>query len=323
MITWYFNRKVGTKIFIAYALAMAMVVLIVGLAVFRFYEARQAFAAIGSQAEAAALTGAAVAEIAQRSQAAAAAALQTGWILIGAMLFTIVIGMICTLWISRSVSRPLELVTRRAEEIAAHELTDLARELDEVARGDLNYSFHVSAQPLDIHTTDETGRLAAAFNQMIASLNDTGRSFTGMMESMKRLIASVARNASDLAGAAAQLADIAQQAGGATDQIAVTIQQVAQGTSQQSDHAYHTSQSIEALGKTIQAIASGAQEQARSIVSAGSVADQFKAAIEEVTCRTKESAVHSSRAADQAQSSAGIVHATIAGMRDIQEKVGV
>lgn len=320
MITWYLNRKVGTKIFIAHMLAMGMVALIVGLSELRFIATRQALAQISSGVAAANFSQSGIETI---IQTAAQNILVTQWLLVGVAGFTTLIGIVCVQLIARSISRPLEQAAQLAESIATGELKELAREMDEMSRGDLAHNFAVVSQPLEIHYQDEVGRLGRAFNQMLASLQDTGHSFTGMMDSMKRLIASVAANANDLAAAAQQLAEIAQQAGGATNQIAATIQQVAQGTTQQSDHAYHTLRSIESLSQSIQSIAAGAQEQARSISSANSMAEQFKLVIEEVTSRTEESAVHSTQAAEQAESSAEIVHATIAGMRDIQEKVGI
>ncbi|MQL51644.1 HAMP domain-containing protein [Desulfofundulus thermobenzoicus] len=107
----------------------------------------------------------------------------------------ILIGTAFAMYITLKIRRPILLLEARSAEIAAGDFT---------------------GQDLVVHNRDETGRLAAAFNEMAEVLRDV----------LKRLVSS----SDQLAEAAGQLNAGAQQVASAANDTTTNITQVADGT---------------------------------------------------------------------------------------------
>ncbi len=179
-------------------------------------------------------------------------------------------------------------------------LKEMAGVANQIASGDLT---------VKVNTRNEKDELGIAFSQMITSLQN--------------LIVMVTENANNLTTASAHLAKASGQSGEATRQIAITIQQVALGTAQQTASVTKTSGSVEQMGRAIDGVAKGAQEQARAITIASEVASRINTAIEQVTNNVHTVTRDSAQSASYSRDGAETIKDTISGMEVIRTKVGL
>ncbi len=107
-----------------------------------------------------------------------------GWVLLVATILGIVVGIGAAMVLSQQITRPLAIMVQAAEDLAEGDLT----------------------RPALVEGSNETGRLAAAFNQMVVSLRN-------ILGELKTISGEVASSSSEIAaGAQQQLASLNQTA---------------------------------------------------------------------------------------------------------------
>ena len=147
--------------------------------------------------------------------------------------------------------------------------------------------------------------------------------FNSEPSSLRGLIEFLAQRTEHLMTVSTNLSDSARSSGAATRQIVTTIQQVAQGITQQTTGVTKTSASVEQMNRAIDGVARGAQEQAKAIGKASQVASRINVAIEQVANNTHSVSRDSAQAASYSRNGAMTVQETIAGMEVIRSKVGL
>ena len=150
-----------------------------------------------------------------------------------------------------------------------------------------------------------------------------GSAFAGMIATLQRQVGEVAENTRSLQSASADLAEAARQAGGATNQIALTIQQLTSGTTQQSSAVNRTAEAVDQMGQLIQTVARGAGEQSNAVDRAAQVTAQISRSIEQVAGNAQAVTDDATRAAQAARAGYQTVEDTVKGMQMIKEKVGL
>lgn len=268
---------------------------------------------------------------AQRQRVASSEARQAATVgiatslVIGGSLLAIIIVLVLAVIMTGGISRAVHIVTRAATGIAAGNL----------------------AQNVKVTSNDELGEMAAAFTDMIdyfqsvAAAADRlakgdltveiqprseqdvlGTSFTQMLENWRNLAMQVTVNADDVKMSAESLASAANHAGQATAQIAATIQHVANGANQQAESASRTAQSVDEMSQAIERVAWGAQEQSNAVNRLSTITESIAAAIQQVAANARLGTEGAAQVAEAAQAGAATVEANIAGMHNIQDKVG-
>ena len=240
--------------------------------------------------------------------------------------FNAVTGVALGLLISRNIVNRINKVRHSAELIA---------------KGDLEFE-------LDVNSKDETGQLADAFRSMTDYLQGMtivahsiaegdlteevhpksekdvlGNAFYRMITFLREMIARVSENAISLSMASNELATAANQASQATSQIAITVQQVAKGTADQTSSITRTAMAVEQMSSAIDGVAKGAQEQSVSVSQVSQTTDRINQAIQQVAGNTTAVTDESSLAADAARKGSVTVDKTLTGMQEIKAKVGV
>ncbi|KAA3645379.1 MAG: HAMP domain-containing protein [Chloroflexi bacterium] len=229
------------------------------------------------------------------------------------------------LWImARQIAKPIRNITGIAQKMA---------------EGDLD-------QNIDFNQSDEIGQLADAFRKMTAFLNEIaftarrlsegdltaeiqpvsekdalGNAFSQMISDLRQLVSEVAKNAQDLNIASGGLATTADQAGQAANQINNAIEQVAQGSVEQSKSVNDTTQTVEQITKAIDGVARGAQEQSSSVTKTAETTMQITTAISEVTANAQAGAEGASKASQTAKEGAAKIEDTVKGMSTIKQQV--
>ncbi|NJN98536.1 MAG: HAMP domain-containing protein, partial [Anaerolineales bacterium] len=106
----------------------------------------------------------------------AAYAISQNWI-IGIVVGAALAGLGIAFYLARSLSNAAKQMVQTAEQIAQTDLPTLAGLTAAIAGGDLTQTATIQTRSLSYQASDEMGDLARAFNQMIARLQETGRSF--------------------------------------------------------------------------------------------------------------------------------------------------
>lgn len=229
-------------------------------------------------------------------------------------------------FIARAISLPIKSITDSAINMAQGDVSQ-----------DVTYTSH-----------DEVGVLAESFRtliqyqremshaaEMIADGNLTasvtpvserdvlGRAFEKMIRNLREQMEQISHSALTLKTASDQLSGASMQAGQATSQIAVTVQQIAQGINQQNDAITNTTRPVEQMVQTIDGVARGAQDQARSIARTTDLTHQLTDAIKQVASNAQAVSEGSKVASQAAEDGRNTIDHTITGMELIRNKVNL
>jgi methyl-accepting chemotaxis protein len=260
---------------------------------------------------------------------------QMRWQIILAGILMSFLGLALTVLLTRSVTRPL---------------APLVMGFVKLAKGDLSRDINTASLKAFQYTNrkDEIGTLGRAsfgiiqyFSEMAnaagriaardltvtitpkSEKDELGIAFVQMIKQLQEMVESIVENAASLSAASAQLASSADQAGLATNQIAATIQQVARGTTQQTESATLTASSVEQMGRAIDGVAKGAQDQAAAVSKTSEVTGQLSAMIQEVSSSASDQVREAAESVTLANSSSKTVEETLQRMERIQSKVNL
>ncbi len=255
------------------------------------------------------------------------------WLLIGFLVICIALALALGFVIANDITLPLSIATNTAHKVS---LGDLIRDMDAKKRelvisrkdevGDLGrniISMIKYLQEIGVITESISRNDLSVGVTLRSEKDELGYSLTKMLESLRLSIGEITDNANGLSTAAGQLAEAADQAGQATNQINLTIQQVARGTSDQADGVNKTASATDQMTKAIEGVARGAQEQSRAIERAAEITTQMNAAILQLTENIKNVSEESRNSENAAQSGVITVEETLRGMQNIKARVGV
>ncbi len=226
---------------------------------------------------------------------------------------------------ARQIANPIIVMAKTAQELSLGHIDQEVkyRSKDEV--GDLAVSFREMIDYQKLMANSAVRMAEGDFTVEVTPKDKEdalGNAFVGMIESLSKALTRVLDNAGRLDLASSEMARAAAQAEEATSQIATTIQQVARGSTIQSEGVNKTASSVEEMGRAIDGVARGAQEQAISISKASAITGQLSTAIQQVTGNAKSVMGGATEAAHTARASSAIVDETVQGMQSIKAKVG-
>lgn len=140
--------------------------------------------------------------------------------LYSAIFLLVAMGAIFAVGITKSINKPIQIMTARLKEISSGE-------------GDLT-------QNIDLHSKDELGVMANYFNKMVGKLRE--------------LIIQVSHNAEQVAAASEQLSASTDETTHATEMISSAVQEVAIGADTQSRSVKETSQFLKDISNSVSQI---------------------------------------------------------------------
>ncbi|GGI78144.1 methyl-accepting chemotaxis protein [Legionella impletisoli] len=152
----------------------------------------------------------------------------------------IVLVLILSYLLARYITKPLNQMSKRINEIAN-------------ASGDLT-------QRIEITTQDEIGKLAEAFNRMIS----------GIREIVQRVL----ETSDGVSSSSQQLSSSSEELSAATEEIAAAVQQISRASQNQAQQVQETSQVIEQLNKNLDEVKKASQQSASTSDQATEVAQQ-------------------------------------------------
>ena len=226
-------------------------------------------------------------------------------------------------FVQLKIVKPLVNVAKTAEEVSEIEIPKLEAALQNMSDGDLTQTFTVEAAEVKVESSDEIGKIAISFNDMIRKLQSSGDSFNAMSGNLRGLIGEVGDTARNLGDASVDLTSVAQQAGNATQGVSATTQELASGAVQQSESVDSTTTAVGQLSQAIEQIAQGSQEQANQVEQASTIVTQVSNAVNDVAQSAQAAASGSQEANEAARNGADMVKKTVEGMEKIEAAVSM
>jgi methyl-accepting chemotaxis protein len=271
-----------------------------------------------------------VAEMEQSEAYATTAQLTT---LLGVLVaVAVVLVVIASLLVARSIANPI---------------TAIARALEQFAGGDLNRGANSAARARLMRQSGEIGvaarglESAELYLQQMADLaqriaegdltvdvtprsekDELGHSFHRMTVQLRELVGEVQQAATRFASSSRDLGFAASQTGGVVQQVSLAAQTVALGASDSSERAQTTNATVAELSMSVDGIARGAVDQARQVQAASETVTQMTSRVEQVATKANGVAAASTETRQTAQDGAAAVAETVSSMSQIQEVVG-
>lgn len=232
---------------------------------------------------------------------------------------------LASLFVSGNIARPILGISRAAQQIAG---------------GDIR-------QIISHRSQDEIGLLAEAFRTLIGYMNEMaeaaqqisagdlrirvsarsekdllGMAFEQMAHNLTVLVGQVSEGAQRVKAASVELAGAAEQAGQASGQISITMQQIASGTAQQTESVASTAGSTEAMAAAIQQVGLGARQQLGATGEAQAAVQRLSRWLGELSTAAQNSADGGAAVARASAEGAERVREAIEAIDSIREKVG-
>src|SRR5262249_44757865 len=137
----------------------------------------------------------------------------TSRLLIVVLLIALAVSGAIAVLIIRSVVGPVRGLMERMESLNEHCVQDLTEGLEAAAQGDFTREANRVTAPLDVTSTDELGKLGAAFNGMLAKVQRSVAAYTGMRAELGTLIGEVSKTAGAVSTTSQQVASTSDEAG--------------------------------------------------------------------------------------------------------------
>jgi methyl-accepting chemotaxis protein len=184
---------------------------------------------------------------------------------IGLGLLAAFIGLLLNWFLARQVVHAVHVVEETMDSLATKCATWLADGMLRLSEDDLSYAITPVTPRIEQMGTDEIGELAEHANilrdKVVASIEAYNVARLGLSDTVREVQeASVSVNRTS-----GKLNQAATQSGITSQQVAMTIGQVAIGTAEQARAASDTNAAMEQLGSTIDLVSTGAAEASRSV----------------------------------------------------------
>jgi methyl-accepting chemotaxis protein len=190
--------------------------------------------------------------------ASSADATRSYLILLLAFLGALATGIVVSILFARSFTRRVRAVQSMLMEMTDNCASALEAGLGALSRNDLSMTIRATAQPLEDRGADEISQTAAVANTLLERLLATVDSYETARTSLSDAISEVRAAAEGLSRASNQLNSVAAQSGQTSQQVAITVGQMAAGAGDQARAASQTSTASLELTKIIERVGEGA-----------------------------------------------------------------
>lgn len=207
-------------------------------------------------------------------------------ILLGLTLLSSVLAILIALVISNKIVKPIKQVVVNSNKLA---------------KGDF------SMKEIVVDTKDEAYELAEAFNSMV--------------KNVRHLLYEVLKDTDKISKTSLELASGADRASKASEQVTLAIQEVARGTSEQTQFVNSTTEAVANVNTAIEQISVGAQEQVTNITLTANMVSEMARSIQEVASSAHIVAMSAEKTREAADKGKNDVAYTIKGINTIKNKV--
>ncbi|MDW8103650.1 MAG: methyl-accepting chemotaxis protein [Armatimonadota bacterium] len=216
-------------------------------------------------------------------------------------------------FISRYITSAIAQTVRGLQSLQERDLHNLQEAMRAMEAGDLTAQVLPQTQPLAVHTRDEFGQLAQAFNAMLHKLQEMARSYSNAQQALRKILTELSETAGTVSSASHDLATSAEQAGQAS-------QEIAQGSGQLAQQASEAALAMEKLERAIRAVQAGSSSQSEAVGQTEEAMRQAAQAVEEVARSAQQMAASAQQASAVAQQGGQSVEEMLQAMRRIQQQ---
>ena len=256
----------------------------------------------------------------------------------------VILASLFSLWIAGTITRPLRVVTRAARKIGEGDLAWIKASQNPVQSDPLAQQL----ARIDARSEDEISELVGVFNhlvsyqlEMVAVAEDLsrgdlthtfqprseadllGNAFAHTIAGLRQLIGAVKENAGELTRYASGLTRTAELSGRATEQIAITMQQIAESASHQAEGITSTNVTFDQMRQSFLAVANGAEIQAQAVDENSRLTGEIDEAIRRVSGDATIQAGSAERAVQAASEGVETIGNTVAFMDQMRTSVGL
>lgn len=204
----------------------------------------------------------------------------------------------------RPALRTMTRVESASRRLASQVLPELEAALKRLAQGDLTAHFRVSGERLQVHGSDEIGRMAQAFDGMLDRLAELSVTFQKALRQLSRLISDVQRVAEGVEDAGRRNEAIARRIRDRVSVVSVGMQQVAGASERQATQGLVVAEFVARTSDTTAVVQQAAAEQEEALQR---VAKHFRWVLERgVTARELASAVEEAAQQNRRESEYGV-----------------
>jgi methyl-accepting chemotaxis protein len=183
-------------------------------------------------------------------------------------------------------------------------LSNLGKAVEALEDGDLTAEIQTGTKSIPVNSDDEFGQMAATFNRMLGRVQSTITSFRTSQDALNILLSQLQCASKDVESAASTLLGTSQDIGSATEEINISMLQVAQGS--------------EISARAANEVAAGSAKQSASISEGAELVGLLADAVRCIAMESETAEQSALQAGEAAQQGADSVRATVAGMHDIQ-----
>ena len=167
-----------------------------------------------------------------------------------------------------TITRRLFAVTQALIDVTEQDVTALTAAFDRLSAGDLSARFESDRSFIVDEGSDEIAQLAQSYNGVVAGLGLISIEFTKMTQTLRAVMSGIVSTTHDLAKLSSRLSDASGSSSAAVDQIAASMQRVAEGARTQAEGLREANSEIDRLGESAHEIAAGSRTQARGATHA-------------------------------------------------------
>ncbi|HEY9179706.1 MAG TPA: methyl-accepting chemotaxis protein, partial [Candidatus Baltobacteraceae bacterium] len=257
------------------------------------------------------------AKIASREFDDAVAVLIT--VLIASTLAAVILLLLTAAFIGRNITRRLSVVTQALIDLTEQDVAALTSAFDKLSAGDLSATFQSDRSFIVDGGLDEIAQLAQSYNGVVAGLGLISIEFGKMTQTLRDVIAGIVGATEDLAHISSRISAATGESSAAVDQIATSMQSVADGARSQAERLTQAHAEIDSLGQSAGAIAAGSQAQARGASQAVNAVRSLDEQITAFSSLGAQLAQAAEVALNQARSGEQSVSTTALAMNRIDE----
>ena len=243
----------------------------------------------------------------------------------------VIFGCVYASLVGKSVTRPLMQLTNSMSKLAygdqnrnsttriTEAITDRKDEVGGIGRAFIGISDYM-INSVEIANKISGGDLSQDVKPY-SDKDELGIAFKEMTAYLRSSVKVISENASLVNSSSEKLAAAANVAGEATTQIAVTIQQIAKGISEQSSSVNQAVFSVEQMSKAIDEIAAGAQELSSAANRSAEFTSSLNTAIDQVARNAQSVVQQADLTSEAAKLGSTKVAETLKGMQQIKNSV--
>jgi methyl-accepting chemotaxis protein len=219
------------------------------------------------------------------------------------------------------ISATINIVSEALAKISIDQLPIMMNSMKEASEGDLTRNISMVKNTINIKNKDELGEIARSYNLMAENLVELSEYYNNMLGKLNHSFTNLSVHAGEISQYSKALTDTSNLSREATEQVSITIQEIAKSAALLSENTNNSSLTIHQLHEKIAIATQKSDEQFTAMQSARESASYMQNSASEVTQSVTSVSDIVLKCTAQAVEGETVVNKTIAGMQNIEEKV--